>query len=106
MKLFVNLLKYLKIGVNKVYYCANERPFVLIVVKSCKWLSFDQKTTNALAYAKIVNECIFTQMNDVWQIKLFRVKDQLFAQIKFYFLIMNSTERCNIFDCFNECKKI
>ena len=41
IKFFVNRLKCLKIGVNDVYYCANERPFVLIVVKSCKWLSFD-----------------------------------------------------------------
>ena len=41
VKLFVNWLKCLKIGVNEVNYCANERLFVLIVVKSCKWLSFD-----------------------------------------------------------------
>ena len=41
MKLFVNWLKGLKIGVHEVYYCANERLFVLVVVKSCKWLSFN-----------------------------------------------------------------
>ena len=40
MKLFVNRLKCLKMGVNEVYYCANEGLLVLIVVKSCKCLSF------------------------------------------------------------------
>ena len=41
IKMFVNRVKCLHIGVNEVDYCANERSLVLIVVKSCKWLSFD-----------------------------------------------------------------